>query len=252
MPLNAQLMQQVRSILTDQKIQNQSNSNRKSFSISKKSDDLARVVSITLSKEVCSKYTENIDFKQICEDVSGSVEGILLNKTNFPTSSNGVVEMVRSRLIKANTESARARCDDMCPHCKLTCFKPMGHPGLHNTLHQPQGLGGWRDRISRKLARQSCSKAVEEDLCFYLTVDAKEGVPYKEWTRIYPLWVLPSEGLGSVEVREYIFANFQKELVKRYPGTNECGDIPVEYMQHSLDTLQLNHTNFIRSNQHRT
>jgi hypothetical protein len=102
------------------------------------------------------------------------------------------------------------------------------------------------------LAHTSCSKAVEKEEGFYVNADDKEAVPYKEWTRIFPSWVLPSEGLGSVEVREYIFANFQKELVQRYSGAKECGNIPVEYMQHSLDTLQLNLTNFIRSGQQHT
>jgi hypothetical protein len=128
----------------------------------------------------------------------------------------------------------------------------MGHSDLHNTLHQPQGLTNVRVRFSWELVHQSCSKAVEEERAFYVNTGAKEAVPYKEWTRIYPGWVLPSEGLGSVEVREYTFAKFQKELVQKYSGSKECPDIPVEYMQHSLDTLQLNLTNFIRSGQHHT
>jgi hypothetical protein len=214
-------------------------------SLDKLSRDLARGVSVTLSAEACSIYSNDIDFMQISEDVSASVSGVQLDMTN---SIEEVMGMVRNRLVNSNTDSVRARCDVMCPHCKLTCFKAANHLGLHNTLHQPQGLCGWCNRYSKKLFYPSCSKSVMLDQSFYWGHgDSEVIVPYKEWATIHPEWMLPAEESGTVEVREFIFAHFQKELLEKYKNCKACSEIPIEYQQHSLETLQLNLENIIRS-----
>lgn len=196
------------------------------------SPEIARLVSINVSEEVCSQYEDDIDFNQISKEVGEKVHGIHFNLTS---STNKVVGMVKTRMINAESDTIRPRCAVMCPRCHVTCFHSANHIGKHDALHQSEGLSGTGDYSKKELIWLSCAKCVELEWKMMPV-----NVPYKDyWIEHYPEWTLPSNMSGTTKVREYIFANFQKELLQKYPDCKSCSDIPSHFKLLKLEELRV-------------
>ncbi len=69
---------------------------------------------------------------------------------------------------------------------------------------------------------------------------------YKDFEEYYTDWKLPTEGLGTVKVREHVFAHYQRELVTKYPFTKISSTIPSEYKNHDLKALRCELENIIK------
>ncbi|KAG0598456.1 hypothetical protein M758_12G075200 [Ceratodon purpureus] len=158
-------------------------------SLASLSPELAKSVSIKVSKDVCQLSGSAVDFYNIRDQVSKMINVIHLD-TTFVTTADTVDE-VRKRMVNSNTEGARPRCDEKCPRCGLPCFRASNHPGKHHTLHQPEGLAGVIDVENLELHWPSCSKSVELDR--YMRVKGSpDFVPYKDFEKYFLSWTLPS------------------------------------------------------------
>lgn len=216
-------------------------------SLSHISGELARLISINVSEEMCEKYGNDIDFGKIRDAVKEKICDISIQISN--SNIRKVVHMVRERLNDSRLDAARPRCDAVCPRCNVTCMNAASHSGEHDSLHQPQGLCGVGvvqqssnrliqtilDKYEAKkleLAWPSCVKCIELN---YFIEEPGKIVSYRDWTKLFPTWALPSEDLGkTVQLREYIFATYQKELLNKYKSLGNdhleaCPDIPREY-----------------------
>lgn len=196
------------------------------------SKEIARLVSINVSEEVCSQYGDDIDFNQISKEV---IEKIRLIHFNPTSSTSKVVDMVRTRMIKSKSDTIRPRCHAMCPRCHVTCIHSANHIGKHNALHQSEGLSGVGDYSKNELIWLSCAKCVELDW-----IMMPINVLYKDyWIEHYTEWALPSNIMGTTKVREHIFAKFQKELLQKYPYCKACSDIPPHFKLLKLGELKV-------------
>jgi hypothetical protein len=72
-------------------------------------------------------------------------------------------------------------------------------------------------------------------------------VQFKDFEKYHSNWRLPTEGLGSIKVREHIFAHYQRELIKEYPHAKINSNIPSEYKNHDLKALRCELENIIKS-----
>ncbi len=210
------------------------------------SPELAKSISLVHNSDVYSKTEEVIDFEKVAKTVCAGVERIQINLTSCEIEK--LVGMVKERMIKCASEVAKQRCEETCPHCRLTCVHPTGHPAKHNTLHQPGGLAGWHNTISSELAHKTCSQSVALDgkFKFDQSPETTITVQYKHFEKYYPDWKLPTEGLGTIKVREHIFAHYQRELITKYPSTKINRNIPSEYKNHDLKALRRELENIIK------
>ncbi|CAK9275492.1 unnamed protein product [Sphagnum jensenii] len=213
-----------------------------------KSPELAKSISLVHNSDVYSKTEEVIDFEKVAKTVCVGVERVQINLTSCEIEE--MVGMVKERMINCASEVAKQRCEATCPHCQLTCVHPEGHDAKHNTLHQPAGLAGSRYTESSKLVHRTCSQSValDETFRFHLSSETKITVPFEDFEKYYPNWTVPTEGLGTVEVREHIFAHYQRELITKYPSAKINSNIPSEYKNHDLKALRCKLENIIKSN----
>jgi hypothetical protein len=103
---------------------------------------------------------------------------------------------------------------------------------------------------SSELVHGTCSQAVALDEAFeyHLSSESKIIVRFKDFEKYFPSWTLPTEGLGTVEVREHVFAHYQSELITKYPFAKIQTNIPSEYENHDLKALRCKLENIIKSN----
>jgi hypothetical protein len=200
------------------------------------------------NSDVYSKTEEVIDFEEVAKTVCAGVERIQINLTSCEIEE--LVGMVKERMINCASEVAKQRCEQTCPHCQLTCVHSKGHYAKHNTLHQPAGLAGMIYTNSSELVHGTCSQAVALDEAFeyHLSSESKIIVRFKDFEKYFPSWTLPTEGLGTVEVREHVFAHYQSELITKYPFAKIQTNIPSEYENHDLKALRCKLENIIKSN----
>jgi hypothetical protein len=212
-----------------------------------KSPELAKSISLVHNSDDYSKTEEVIDFEKVAENVCAGIGEIQINLT--PCEIEELVGMVKERMINCASGVAKERCEEKCPHCLLTCVHPKGHYAKHNTLHQPEGLTGMIYISSKELSHETCSQSVALDgeFEFCLTSETKIMVQFKDFEKYYPNWTVPAEGLGTVKVREHIFAHYQRELITKYPYAKINSKIPSEYKNHDLKALCCELENIIKS-----
>jgi hypothetical protein len=203
----------------------------------KTSPELAKNISLV---DVYSQVEDVIDFSAVGQKVGEEINNL---QPNLTSSISELVQKVKSRMIICESESARPRCEHMCPLCALTCIYSSGHSGKHDTVHQPQGLASFRYSDTKILVPESCTKCVAlptEPTFRAPKSGIDSSVPYKEFEKHFPQWVLPTQfsSSGPVKLREYIFAHYQEALVQKYAGTKICPYIPTEYKNHNLKELR--------------
>ncbi|CAK4077552.1 unnamed protein product [Aphanomyces euteiches] len=104
----------------------------------------------------------------------------------------------------------------------------------HDTYHQPTGLTGWHDKNSRELDPGSCFSNAGANVSFQHGKD--KYYPYKDFNKVFPNWSQPIKK-QPLRLREYMFCNFQDNLVAMYARPKKCTVIPCEY-NHSLQDIK--------------
>ncbi|KAG7387260.1 hypothetical protein PHYPSEUDO_014546 [Phytophthora pseudosyringae] len=140
-------------------------------------------------------------------------------------------------------KGVRPRCGEPCPHCSCPCTRTRGHSSSadlndnrHDTHHQPVGLAGGRMINSHELVAQTCCN---QDLIFQHN---DKWYPYTEFGVVFTDWCQPTETF-PLPLREYIFYNFQDELVACTTNTKPCPSIPASFnrpiseIEDSIDQL---------------
>ena len=149
-------------------------------------------------------------------DIKDAIDKRLLQtdkpRLNVTACSNEVY-----RLLSENfNPGARPRCTAVCPRCRLPCNKSIGHyneVSRHNCDHQQTGLVGVGYKHSKKLVGFSCAQAVSRG---HFMVYPDKEVPYAEFDKQFPEWMLPSEASATSRVRNYLFQRHNKALAQYY------------------------------------
>ena len=145
---------------------------------------------------------------------------------------------------RGRTATTRERCPVPCPHCKMLCINSAGHETyeqsnlgkLHDTHHQPKGLCGRHWTGTDELSETTCTESVINGDRF-----RRNGywISYKVWCTVHPSWALPNIVDKKHKLLEYIFANYQDELVKKFTGTKCCPDSKLQSFYHDLDEIEM-------------
>ena len=125
-------------------------------------------------------------------------------------------EEVYRLLCENHNPGARPRCTAVCPRCRLPCNKSIGHyseDSRHNCDHQATGLVGNKWIGSKKLVGFSCAESVSRGDAM---VFPDKEVPYAEFDKKFPEWMLPSEATATSRVRKYLFQRHNKALAQYY------------------------------------
>ena len=138
-------------------------------------------------------------------------------------------------------EVARPRCQAACPRCGSICIHPANHDTSclkHDTYHQPTGLRGsswWSEDVEERdtLWYRTCSTSLIENCRFKYNGEFRN---YRDFSKVYPEWMDPRL-IERLPIREYIFANYQEEISKKY-NKKKCIKIPSDYY-HDLKTIRL-------------
>ena len=133
---------------------------------------------------------------------------------------------------------ARPRCTAVCPQCRLPCNKSLGHyseDSRHNCDHQPWGLVGGRWMVSNKLIGFSCSESVARG--DYIIYNDGRQVPYTDFDKEFPEWMLPCEINKKSRVRKYLFQEHNKAIADYYSFKESSNDNLEPRIISSIDEL---------------
>ena len=164
----------------------------------------------------------NMNFIEIGKGIKDRLDGINIDP-NFQIKD--CTMQVYTLLGENFNPGARPRCTAVCPNCRLPCNKSLGHysqDSRHNCDHQPAGLVGVMWVKSNKLVGFSCSEMVAtgRSMSFRNIFDVKRSVPYADFDKEYPKWMLPCEVNKKSRVRKYLFQEHNKAIADHY-GLNE-------------------------------
>ncbi|CAL9694468.1 unnamed protein product [Knipowitschia caucasica] len=117
-------------------------------------------------------------------------------------------------------------CGQQCPFCKAPCEAgAKGHTEHWASLHQSQGLGGYRNVYSEKLICDICTTRVQSDIKFQCSATDWNLHPYKKYREIYPDWkISPDDSLEASNYWKYVLIKFNNNFAEAYKA--KPADIP--------------------------
>ena len=200
------------------------------------SQSLGKKLMIDCGDEYKNCDNEDADaFYKSCTDALLGVIDAFSPPTQSQIFASSLSSKVVDFMITQNDPAALPRCDAHCPWCNSLCMETANHNTKlkpHDTLHQPDGLGGVHDRKERILLHTACSKYEENTNMF--KGDKFLG-QFKDFETIFPGWMKP-KFKESWPLREYIIANYHKDIAKMY-GVKPCSGMPTEY-NHDLSCIR--------------
>jgi|688.fasta_scaffold346530_2 hypothetical protein len=193
------------------------------------SDILSSAFSIdcTGEYEECDNE-EKTKFQEDCEkeldQAIDSVGSLKCHEEFAKKLSPKVVQYMKT----LKNQTVLPRCDSYCPCCFSLCIEAVNHNTAdrpHDSVHQPSGVVGVRDRHSKELCYTTCSQSYEEDAKIYFGDEDTVGKKYKE----FPGWKDPRIKEDS-PLREYILATYNKELAEKH-RVKPCPNVPASYFR---------------------
>ncbi|XP_061071585.1 interferon-induced very large GTPase 1-like [Conger conger] len=120
-------------------------------------------------------------------------------------------------------------CGRQCPFCKTPCEAGgKSHTEHFASIHRPQGIAGWRNRVSQILVSNICSTNVVSEKQFRLTGTEAKYHPYKDYRSIYPDWLIqPDTSIQASDYWKYVFSKFNKQFAEEYKA--KPADIPPQW-----------------------
>ncbi|KAH7306438.1 hypothetical protein KP509_22G011900 [Ceratopteris richardii] len=141
-----------------------------------------------------------------------------LEQEPMPNVKGSLVKRVMKDMETHLDERCRSRCEIPCPGCGSACYLAKGHNSeKHDAIHQPAGLNGQTWKQNDSLIEMSCSQMVEGGMVMYIE-NFERSVSYSEFCSEFPEWSNPmgAENNISKQVREFIFFEYQDELVEHH------------------------------------
>ena len=168
--------------------------------------------------------SERKDWIRIAEGIKSSVierKHAVVQEISDEELRDLVTKVIEDK--KGIDSASGLRCTAACPRCKMLCIKrdkheqtESGDGKLHDTFHQPTGNSGGIWWKTNELVAKSCLQCFEDNDRFLIGEDGNNEdhwLPYTKFHEYYPSWARPHSDMEQ-KVREYIFANFQEELVR--------------------------------------
>ncbi|XP_030065483.1 up-regulator of cell proliferation isoform X2 [Microcaecilia unicolor] len=139
-------------------------------------------------------------------------------------------------------------CGKQCPFCKVPCEAGgIEHKEHFASVHRPQGLGAYRNKLTEKLVESLCSSDVVSN-CTFENLDTKwECHPYKEYRTYYPDWCIqPDPSIEASDYWKFVLKEFNKQFATQYKARpadipNQWNKITIEQARKSLhETFNVN------------
>lgn len=179
----------------------------------------------------------------ICQPLLNVLDGAgKMTDYRWVDISSGVLKFFNTYAHQAD-RGVRARCGTPCPICRCPCTRTRGHDidgesedRRHDTHHQPIGLvGGYLVETNELMAPTCCN-----DNYRFKHTDG-EWYSYSKFGEVFNDWCQPTQRF-PLPLREYIFFNYQDELVLASNGKIACSDLPTSY-DRSLKDIEANLVN---------
>ncbi|KAJ8041486.1 Interferon-induced very large GTPase 1 [Holothuria leucospilota] len=186
-------------------------------------------------------YHEITDFALLtkeCIKVTKSFqEGVLLESLHLPDfrSKTKIVEWFQNHLptpLHVLLSNSIRGCGSQCPFCDTFCDDTVKEHKVHfSNLHFPSGIGGVKNRRTRKLQPSTCVANVATDKSFYNCGCEYEsfckhpGIPYRNYKQLFPDWdIRPISDYQPTIYWKWVLSRFNKEFATYYKA--KPADIP--------------------------
>ncbi|XP_053284207.1 interferon-induced very large GTPase 1-like [Pleuronectes platessa] len=117
-------------------------------------------------------------------------------------------------------------CGRQCPFCKAPCEAGgTEHKMHHAAIHRPQGLGNFKYESSEKLVDSLCTTEVQGDRSFRNADTKGEWLPYKDYNKYYPDWIIPPDPTPEAsDYWKYVLVKYNDRFAETYKA--EPADVP--------------------------
>ena len=146
----------------------------------------------------------------------------LYSQLHFPSGTDPVDLLVEKVL----------GCRQRCPFCNIPCkYTCKDHAGDHSALqHCPLGVLGSHDNKTQKLNTWNCQSAIASDLPFISLVTEGLPVPFKEYRKYFPDWIIsPDRRMETSLYWKWFMYTFHDDLVEHFKV--KPADIPNEWKE---------------------
>ncbi|XP_069808011.1 interferon-induced very large GTPase 1-like [Dendropsophus ebraccatus] len=126
---------------------------------------------------------------------------------------------IKGRILTILTDNYPG-CWEQCPFCGAICTNTVSQHGTDHSLqyHRPDGLKGWRYRVTQELTTDICTSLVSSDKTFYRHPDEDITFPYKSYRDAgepYSDWSITPDG-SSLSYWKWVTCRFQSDIEKHY------------------------------------
>eukprot|EP00063_Salmo_salar_P090474 XP_014065309.1 PREDICTED: interferon-induced very large GTPase 1-like [Salmo salar] len=187
----------------------------------------------TFIQNICSALKKNLvlkdaldsililntaDTEQFAVYLTGFVEEMEQSLAAEYDKGGDIKERLRSLPFKPQDEmfTSLFGCGEVCPLCAVPCEAGgIEHKKHHASIHRSQGICGYRNVWSQKLAIEICSSLVVSDASFSNTETGGKLHPCKDYQTYYPDWLITGD--SSIEASDYwkyAMATFNETIAK--------------------------------------
>ncbi|XP_062245348.1 up-regulator of cell proliferation-like [Platichthys flesus] len=196
------------------------------------------------NKESITKLISNMR-KHLIKDISLSVEAEKTTLFLIQSSCHSFIKCLKSSMkeLKEQLEEEFSKSDDItetlsklpikpqdqlfkrvfgcgrqCPFCKAPCEAGgKEHKMHHAAIHRPQGLGNFNVESSGRLVTSLCTTDVHSNVKFRNTDTKWEWIPYKDYIKYYPDWIIPPDStIEASDYWKYVLVQYNDRFAKIY------------------------------------
>ncbi|XP_061884830.1 up-regulator of cell proliferation-like [Entelurus aequoreus] len=106
-------------------------------------------------------------------------------------------------------------CGQQCPFCNISCEAGgKNHKKHYASVHRPQGLGTWRNSMTKELNISLCTNNVQSTRSFMLT---EEVVRYRDYSTLFSDWYIPPDPtMEASDYWKFVMVRYNDSFAKEY------------------------------------
>ncbi|XP_068584955.1 up-regulator of cell proliferation-like [Cebidichthys violaceus] len=161
-------------------------------------------ISISVEAEKSTLFQIQSTCHEFTKSLSESLSELKEQLEEEFSNSEDITDTLNKLPIKPQDELFKRvfGCGQQCPFCKVPCEAGgKEHEKHHAAVHRPQGLGTYRNLVTKKLVETLCTTDVQSEHKFSNKDTNGEWHPYKDYTKYYPDWLIPPD--PSIEASDY-------------------------------------------------
>ncbi|GAA6222890.1 interferon-induced very large GTPase 1-like [Lates japonicus] len=189
---------------------------------------LTKDISLSEEAEKSSLFQIQSTCHQFINSLKTSIEDFKEQLQKEFTKSDDITETLNKLPVKPQDELFKRvfGCGHQCPFCNVPCEAGgKEHKQHHAAIHRPQGLIGCMDTATDKLVEILCTTDVHSETRFSDTHTKGEWLPYKDYTKYYPDWLIPPDPtIEASDYWKYVLVQYNDRFAQEY--TAKPADVP--------------------------